>query len=113
MQALTPGPGGGGGVKAVLSSMIRQEGVLRPVRGMSAMVVGAGPAHALYFSCYEFIKNKILSSRDSELNLVAYGTAGCVATLLHDGVMNPAEGNMVTNSSVTQVNHCKCVVLYT
>ncbi|XP_034188090.1 mitoferrin-1 isoform X2 [Osmia lignaria lignaria] len=91
MQALTPGPGGGG-VRAVLSSMIRQEGVLRPVRGMSAMVVGAGPAHALYFSCYEFIKNKILSSREhSELNLVAYGTAGCVATLLHDGVMNPAE----------------------
>nr|XP_012141471.1 PREDICTED: mitoferrin-1 isoform X2 [Megachile rotundata] len=92
MQALTPGPGGGGGIRTVLSSMIRQEGVLRPVRGMSAMVVGAGPAHALYFSCYEFIKNKLVSSRaHSELNVVAYGSAGCIATLLHDGVMNPAE----------------------
>ena len=93
MQALTPGPGGGGGVGEVLTRMVRQEGVFRPIRGMSAMVVGAGPAHALYFSCYEFIKDKLLSSKGhSELNLAAYGTAGCIATLLHDGVMNPAEG---------------------
>ncbi|XP_076681704.1 mitoferrin-1 [Andrena cerasifolii] len=92
MQALTPGPGGGGGVGEVLTRMVRQEGVFRPIRGMSAMVVGAGPAHALYFSCYEFIKDKLLSSKGhSELNLAAYGTAGCIATLLHDGVMNPAE----------------------
>ncbi|KZC07995.1 PREDICTED: mitoferrin-2 [Dufourea novaeangliae] len=92
MQALTPGPGGGGGMGEVLIRMVRQEGLLRPIRGMSAMVVGAGPAHALYFSCYEFIKDKLLSSRTlSEFNLVAYGVAGCVATLLHDGVMNPAE----------------------
>ncbi|KAF3425612.1 hypothetical protein E2986_05165 [Frieseomelitta varia] len=93
MQALTPGSGGGGGgVGTVLSRMVQQEGFLRPIRGMSAMVVGAGPAHALYFSCYEFVKNKLLSSRTHpELNLAAYGTAGCVATLLHDGIMNPAE----------------------
>lgn len=92
MQALTPGSTAGGGVGTVLSRMVRQEGVLRPIRGMSAMVVGAGPAHALYFSCYEFVKNKLLNTRTHpELNLVAYGTAGCVATLLHDGVMNPAE----------------------
>ncbi|XP_076249797.1 mitoferrin-1 [Calliopsis andreniformis] len=92
MQALVPGPGGGGGVREVLTKMVRQEGVLRPIRGMSVMVVGAGPAHALYFSCYEFIKNKLLSSRGPpELNMMVYGMAGSVATLLHDGVMNPAE----------------------
>ncbi|XP_054009414.1 mitoferrin-1-like [Hylaeus anthracinus] len=92
MQALTPGPSAGGGMGEVWTRMIRQEGFLRPIRGMSAMVVGAGPAHALYFSCYEFIKNKLLSSRNhNEFNLTVYGTAGCIATLLHDGVMNPAE----------------------
>lgn len=94
MQALTPssGGGGGGGVGTVLIRMVQQEGFLRPIRGMSVMVAGAGPAHALYFSCYEFIKNKLLSSRTNpNLNLAAYGTAGCLATLLHDGIMNPAE----------------------
>ncbi|XP_076624296.1 mitoferrin-2 isoform X2 [Colletes latitarsis] len=92
MQSLTPGPGGGGGVLKVLITMIREEGILRPIRGMSVMVVGAGPAHALYFSCYEFIKNKLSSSRaPNEINLTIYGTAGALATLLHDGVMNPAE----------------------
>ena len=93
MQALTPGPGGGGGVGEVLSKMVKQEGVLRPIRGIGVMVVGAGPAHALYFSCYEFLKNKMLSSKTpSQFNHLIYGAAGCVATLLHDGVMNPAEG---------------------
>ena len=93
MQALTPGPGGGGGMFAVFSRMIRQEGALRPIRGIGVMVSGAGPAHALYFSCYEFLKNKMLSSKfPSQFNHLIYGASGCVATLLHDGVMNPAEG---------------------
>lgn len=94
MQALTPGPGGGGGVREVLSRMVRQEGVLRPIRGIGAMVAGAGPAHALYFSCYEFIKDKMISSTTpTQFNHLVYGAAGCVSTLLHDGVMNPAEGS--------------------
>ncbi|XP_026675367.1 mitoferrin-2 isoform X2 [Ceratina calcarata] len=92
MQALTPGARRADGIKSVLSRMVQQEGILRPIRGMSAMVVGAGPAHALYFSCYEFLKNQFLNSKTHpEFNVAAYGAAGCVATLLHDGVMNPAE----------------------
>ncbi|XP_015585425.1 mitoferrin-2 isoform X2 [Cephus cinctus] len=92
MQALIPGPGGGGGVGDVLVKMIRQEGFSRPIRGMGAVVVGAGPAHALYFSCYEFLKNKMMNQRlPSQFNHLVYGAAGCVATVLHDGVMNPAE----------------------
>ncbi|XP_011863963.1 PREDICTED: mitoferrin-1 isoform X2 [Vollenhovia emeryi] len=90
MQALTPGPGGGRGVGEVLCRMIRQEGVLRPIRGVSAVVAGAGPAHALYFSCYECLKEKFKSPR-AQFNHLVYGAAGCVATVLHDGVMNPAE----------------------
>lgn len=94
MQALTPGPGGGGGVGAVLSRMVRQEGLLRPIRGMGAVVIGAGPAHALYFSCYEWLKDHMIGPRSHpQFNHLVYGVAGCVATVLHDGVMNPAEGN--------------------
>lgn len=60
MQSLT-GFGGPAyrGVTSTLVGMMRQEGILRPCRGMSALIVGAGPAHALYFSCYEYSKDKI------------------------------------------------------
>lgn len=91
MQALTPGPGGGGSVRAVLTRMIQKEGPLRPIRGMSAMIAGAGPAHALYFSCYELIKNRMITNSASQVNHLVYGVAGCIATVLHDGIMNPAE----------------------
>lgn len=56
MQSLTSGSEG---IGETLIRMIRQEGMFRPVRGMSAMVVGAGPSHALYFSSYEFLKDTL------------------------------------------------------
>ena len=37
--------------------IIYKEGSRRLFRGMSAMILGAGPAHALYFSCYEKLKH--------------------------------------------------------
>ncbi|XP_012281516.1 mitoferrin-1 [Orussus abietinus] len=92
MQAFTPGPGGRGGVREILSKMIRQEGPFRPLRGVGVMMAGAVPAHALYFSCYEFIKDKMIGPRSPvQFNHLIYGVAGCVATILHDGIMNPAE----------------------
>lgn len=97
MQVLTPGSTTVGGVGSVFSEMVRKEGLLRPLRGIGSMIGSAGPAHALYFSCYEFIKNKLINSRTHQFNNLVYGFAGCVATLLHDGVMNPAEG---TNKNI-------------
>ena len=38
------------------------EGKLRLLKGMPAVIFGAAPAHALYYSTYEFIK-KIGSSQ--------------------------------------------------
>ncbi|XP_021936697.1 mitoferrin-1, partial [Zootermopsis nevadensis] len=91
MQNLSPSPNAAyRGVGEALFRMVKYEGVLRPVRGMSAVVLGAGPAHALYFSCYEYIKNT-LTQGSTRTNHLAYGAAGCVATLLHDAIMNPAE----------------------
>lgn len=93
MQQLTPEPGGGANARTVLFKMIRQEGLRRSFRGVSVMVAGAGPAHALYFSCYELIKNHMVIKTNSQVNYLVYGAAGAVSTLLHDGIMNPAEGN--------------------
>lgn len=36
--------------------MIRYEGFSRPIKGVSVVLCSAGPAHALYFSCYERMK---------------------------------------------------------
>ncbi|KAG8035528.1 hypothetical protein G9C98_006974 [Cotesia typhae] len=61
MQQLTPEPGGRHNARTVLFKMIHQEGLRRSFRGVSVMVAGAGPAHALYFSCYEMIKNRAMA----------------------------------------------------
>lgn len=80
------------GVSGTLIRMMRTEGILRPVRGMPAMVVGAGPAHALYFSSYEYLKETMLQyTTNPNYQTLVHGSAGCISTLLHDGIMNPAE----------------------
>jgi len=98
MQSLVPTQGVEyRSVMNTLTQMVRTEGVLRPVRGMSAVMIGAGPAHALYFSCYERIKNVLATSASlGGYNNLVYvfpisGAAGCLATLFHDGVMTPAD----------------------
>ncbi|KAK0136309.1 Mitoferrin-2 [Merluccius polli] len=93
MQSLQPDPAAHyRNVMDALRRIITTEGVWRPMRGLNATAVGAGPAHALYFACYEKLK-KTLSDRihPGANSHLANGTAGCVATLLHDAAMNPAE----------------------
>lgn len=67
---------------------------LRTFRGMAAVVTGAGPAHAFYFTIYENLKQKILSPgyQYSQTNrAIAHAVSGCFATLAHDAIMTPAE----------------------
>uniref|UniRef100_A0A8C5F7G5 Solute carrier family 25 member 28 n=1 Tax=Gadus morhua TaxID=8049 RepID=A0A8C5F7G5_GADMO len=93
MQSLQPDPAAHyRNVMDALRRIITTEGVWRPMRGLNATAVGAGPAHALYFACYEKLK-KTLSDRihPGANSHLANGAAGCVATLLHDAAMNPAE----------------------
>lgn len=89
-----------------VAKMIKTER-LRTFRGMAAVVTGAGPAHALYFSCYENLKQLILHNSHNAgsqrhhlvqhtqysqtRRTLAHSVAGCGATLVHDAVMNPVE----------------------
>ncbi|KAH9362988.1 mitochondrial iron transporter mitoferrin [Haemaphysalis longicornis] len=92
MQSLRPSPGGRyNSIPDAFYKMVRHEGALRPVRGMSAVVVGAGPAHALYFSCYEKLKRAISGTEHGTNSPISQGLAGCLATVMHDSIMNPAE----------------------
>lgn len=92
MQSLRPCPKATyRSIPEALYKMIRYEGMLRPVRGMSAVVTGAGPAHALYFSCYEKMKRVFSRTEHGSKNPLAQALAGSMATVLHDAIMNPAE----------------------
>ncbi|XP_042341712.1 mitoferrin-2-like [Plectropomus leopardus] len=93
MQSLHPEPGARyRNVMDALRQIVRTEGVWRPIRGVNVLAVGAGPAHALYFACYEKIKFTLSDAIHPGTNShFANGVAGCMATVLHDATMNPAE----------------------
>ncbi|XP_068183837.1 mitoferrin-2 [Antennarius striatus] len=93
MQSLQPNPAARyRNVMDALCRIIATEGVWRPMRGLNATAVGAGPAHALYFACYEKLKKTLSDVIHPGANShLANGIAGCMATLLHDAIMNPAE----------------------
>ncbi|KAL0370784.1 UNVERIFIED_CONTAM: Mitochondrial RNA-splicing protein MRS3 [Sesamum angustifolium] len=56
MQALGSCPIKSASVKQALGSILRSDGPKGLYRGIGAMGLGAGPAHAVYFSVYEFCK---------------------------------------------------------
>lgn len=90
MQCLVPDPRANyRNVSDALYRIIRYEGIRRTLRGVDAVVYGAGPAHALYFATYEKMKTILCSKQHS--NHLAHGVAGGFATVLHDAVMNPAD----------------------
>lgn len=60
MQSLQPEPNAQyRGVYEALKRIIRTEGLFRPLRGLNITMMGAGPAHALYFACYERVKRSL------------------------------------------------------
>ncbi|KAB7496506.1 Mitoferrin-2 [Armadillidium nasatum] len=91
MQSLSPSPEADyRSVRDGLRKMVNTEGIMRTIRGVNAVVLGAGPAHAMYFSAYEGIKTKLGSKKGIHTHF-ANATAGCGATLLHDAIMVPSE----------------------
>lgn len=63
MQAINPKTSAGyTGIVQAMRNIVVKEGFRRTWHGMPAVVVGAGPAHAMYFACYEKLK-WVLSER--------------------------------------------------
>ncbi|VEL28108.1 unnamed protein product, partial [Protopolystoma xenopodis] len=73
-----------------ISHLIRSQGVVGSLRGVGAVIGGAGPAHALYFGCYERMKKVIYELQFGSAHL-AHAISGACATLLHDAIMTPAD----------------------
>ena len=52
--------------------MVTREGLLTPFRGINVVALGAGPAHALYFSTYEATK-KFINGNQTTYNPLSHG----------------------------------------
>lgn len=90
MQILSPGgaPAYTGLVQGTYR-MASHEGILSLWRGMSSVVVGAGPAHAVYFATYEAVKHVMGGNKVGTHHPLAAATSGACATIASDALMNP------------------------
>ncbi|RDA83329.1 hypothetical protein CP532_5214 [Ophiocordyceps camponoti-leonardi (nom. inval.)] len=68
------------------------EGFFSLWRGMSSVIVGAGPAHAVYFATYEAVKHSMGGNETGVHHPLAAATSGAAATIASDAFMNPFDG---------------------
>ncbi|GAA6010166.1 hypothetical protein JCM11491_005372 [Sporobolomyces phaffii] len=64
------------------------EGTRRLWRGVASVILGAGPAHAVYFGMYELAKD-MAGGNEGGYSFVATASAGALATITSDALMNP------------------------
>lgn len=76
-------------IRQTLSSILKVEGTAGLYRGIAAMGLGAGPAHAVYFSVYEACK-EAFSGGDPN-NSAAHAMSGVFATVASDSVITPMD----------------------
>lgn len=57
------------------------------------MASGCIPAHAAYFSIYEAAKHKLIPKANSELHPYLNGLTGVFATMAHDMIITPFDGD--------------------
>lgn len=115
LQSLRPHPNATyKGVFHAFSKIVKTEGILRGWRGWPAVALGAGPAHAFYFTSYEYTK-KLLDGRIFGGEPILHAASGAVAAFFHDGTMNPVEvikqRVQVYNSPYRNVFHCAHSIL--
>ena len=77
-------------IRAAASGVVRSHGVAGLYRGVAAVGIGAGPAHALYFATYEHMKRH-LASDDGRHHPFHHAFAGACATVVGDAVQTPVD----------------------
>ncbi|PKA64857.1 Nicotinamide adenine dinucleotide transporter 1, chloroplastic [Apostasia shenzhenica] len=78
------------GLRHALRSLLRVDGIRGLYRGIGAMGLGAGPAHAAYFSIYE-VSKRLLLTEEHPNNPAAHAAAGVLATVASDAVFTPMD----------------------
>ncbi|CAI0381893.1 unnamed protein product [Linum tenue] len=89
MQAIGSCPIKSVSISHAFRSIIKTEGTAGLYRGIAAMGLGAGPAHAVYFSVYETCKKRF--SGNNPNNSLAHAASGVCATVASDAVFTPMD----------------------
>jgi len=75
-----------------LNNILTKRGALGLFRGLNAMILGAAPAHGVYFCTYELFKGYFGGKKgDDEYHMVAYFSAGVIATMFSEAVFTPMD----------------------
>lgn len=78
------------GIGNAFSRISSTEGVRALWRGVSSVILGAGPAHAVHFGMYEAVKDFTGGNREDNPNQwLSTSLAGASATIASDALMNP------------------------
>ncbi|KAF2768585.1 mitochondrial carrier [Teratosphaeria nubilosa] len=89
MQVVNPTPAAiYTGIGNAIATISRVEGYMSLWRGLSSVVLGAGPAHAVYFATYEVVKQQMGGNAAGHHPLAA-ASSGAAATIASDAFMNP------------------------
>ncbi|KAI9824196.1 MAG: hypothetical protein M1819_000908 [Sarea resinae] len=90
MQVVNPSPTAVyTGLTNAVAQISRIEGFRSLWRGVSSVIVGAGPAHAVYFATYEAVKQAMGGNEGNSHHPFAAATSGACATISSDALMNP------------------------
>ncbi|KAJ8769786.1 hypothetical protein K2173_007646 [Erythroxylum novogranatense] len=89
MQALGSCPIKSASIGHAYRSILQTQGPAAFYRGIAAMGLGAGPAHAVYFTVYESCKKYF--SADDPKNSLAHAVSGVFATVASDAVFTPMD----------------------
>ncbi|KAK8182991.1 hypothetical protein BKA81DRAFT_325879 [Phyllosticta paracitricarpa] len=92
MQVANPSPAAVySGISNAMITITRLEGFRTLWRGVSSVVLGAGPAHAVYFATYEAVKHAAGGNEGGkhEHHPIAAALSGAAATIASDALMNP------------------------
>lgn len=90
LQVINPSPAGlYTGLSNAVTTIARIEGIKTLWKGVSSVIVGAGPAHAVYFGTYEIVKEAAGGNVDDGHHPFAAALSGSCATITSDALMNP------------------------
>jgi len=101
-----------GSLRRAFSTVLRREGMRGLYRGVDAMALGAGPAHAFYFASYEAVKRVCDPGGTSSL---VTALAGATATVVADAILTPLDTVkqrlQIANSPYSSLANCTAVTL--